>query len=80
MFVSSSNDEVALEMAETSQHGGLNIQDEEVGWIAVQQGAHSFQAATGAGPLCSPYSYTSQQSEYWLVEKHQSLVTSCHSS
>ena len=39
--------QVALEMAETSEHGGSSIQDEEVGWIAVQQGAHSFLAATG---------------------------------
>lgn len=44
---------VALEMAETSEHGGSSIQDEEVGWIAVQQGAHSFQAATGQMIQCA---------------------------
>ena len=39
--------QVALDMAETSEHGGSNVQDEEVGWIAVQQGAHGFTAGTG---------------------------------
>ena len=39
--------QVALDMAETSEHGGSNVQDEEVGWIAVQQGAYGFTAGTG---------------------------------
>ncbi|CAE7933577.1 unnamed protein product [Symbiodinium necroappetens] len=37
---------VSLEMAETSQHGGSAVnQDEEVGWLAIQQGVHTFQAS-----------------------------------
>jgi len=39
---------VSLEMAETSEHGGLNIsQDEVVGWIAITRGTDSLQGATG---------------------------------
>ena len=38
-------------MAETSEHGGAAItQSEVVGWIATEQGAHSFPSATGLGP------------------------------
>ena len=40
--------QVSLEMAETSEHGGSAVtQDEEVGWLAIQQGVHTFQAASG---------------------------------
>ena len=40
--------EVALDMAETSSYGGLEVsQDEEVGWVALEQGTQSVLSLTG---------------------------------